>query len=259
MEKGRHISNRLLCTVCLVIFVGLNGCAARQLDFSLKYDWNNSATKFEPLSVVIGVDDFVDLRPQTRGSDNQKWYGLIPGILWLEIASDLPEIYTAFSPFNARPFHRTIAEAVSKALHDTDVSDQIIFMPEDPYRKVEYRVEGVLRRSHVSERAYYYGSTLYVWAFRVLGFPYVTYDISLEADMRIRSLATDEVIWEGKIEGARQDKYRNVYRVARGRDGKHLIAHNFTEILSQDLVRLLPEMRNAIEKAKLKTSDSAKL
>jgi len=200
-----------------------------------------------PLPVTIGVDDLVDMRPQRHGSDNKKWMGFIPGVLWLDIGSDVPEIYTAFSPFDSRPLSFNVARSLAADLHTTELFKKVVFLPEDPYTEVDYRMEGILRRSHVRVRGYYYGSSIYTWLTRVLGLPYVSYKVALKIDFRLRSMATKQVVWRGSIEGEREDKYYNVYSLARGREGKHIIAYNFTKIIAEAFPRVLQGVRGAIE------------
>jgi hypothetical protein len=205
-------------------------------------------TAESPLQIVLGVDNFVDLRPQTRGSDNKKWMGFIPGILWIEISSDIPEIYTAFSPFNSRPFNFNIAQAMADIMRQSGLCHTVFFLPEDPYRYIDYRLEGILRRSLVEETGYYYGSGIYTWVTRILGLPYVSYNMELKVDLRLRSMTTNEILWKATIAGTREDKYHNVYDLAKGIDGKHLIAYNFSQIISEQLPDILSGLRKAMEK-----------
>jgi hypothetical protein len=240
-------------TLFLTIATGLllGGCAASQLDMSVKSMVPvppNADTAEVPLQIVLGVDNFVDLRPQTRGSDNKKWMGFIPGILWIEISSDIPEIYTAFSPFNSRPFNFNIAKAIADITAQSGLCRTVVFLPEDPYRHIDYRLEGILRRSFVEETGYYYGSGIYAWVTRILGLPYVSYKMELELDLRLRSMTTNDVLWKGTIAGTREDKYHNVYGLARGMDGKHIIAYNFSQIMSEQLPGILSGLRKALEK-----------
>ena len=240
-------------TLFLTIATGLllGGCAASQLDMSVKSMVPvppNADTAKAPLQIVLGVDNFVDLRPQTRGSDNKKWMGFIPGILWIEISSDIPEIYTAFSPFNSRPFNFNVAQAIADTIGQSSLCRTVVFLPEDPYNHIDYRLEGVLRRSLVEETGYYYGSSIYAWVTRILCLPYVSYNMELEVDLRLRSMTTNEVLWKGTIAGTREDKYHNVYGLARGIDGKHIIAYNFSQIMSEQLPDILSGLRNALEK-----------
>ncbi|MCD6197113.1 MAG: hypothetical protein J7K15_00880 [Deltaproteobacteria bacterium] len=245
-----------LTLLFLTIATGLllGGCAASQLDMSVRsvapvpFDTDTAES---PLQIVLGVDNFVDLRPQTRGSDNKKWMGFIPGILWIEISSDIPEIYTAFSPFNSRPFNFNVAQAIADTIGQSSLCRAVVFLPEDPYRHIDYRLEGVLRRSLVEETGYYYGSGIYAWVTRIFGLPYVSYNMELEVDLRLRSMTTNDVLWKGTIAGTREDKYHNVYGLAEGIDGKHIIAYNFSQIMSEQLPDILSGLRKALEKVTL--------
>jgi len=241
----RRLRCRVAVTACASLLFA--GCAASQLDFSLASSARMPVAATGVLPVVIGVDNFVDLRPQLRGSDNKKWMAFIPGILWLDIDSDVPEIYTAFTPFNSRPMAMNVARSIAQDIRKSGLFESVVFLPEDPYQEAGYRLEGVLRRSFVHERGYYYGSSIYAWATRVFGLPYVSYTIALEVDLRLRSMATGEVVWRGQIAGERQDKYHNVYGVAHGKEGKHLIAYNFSKILDEALPRILQGLTQAID------------
>ncbi len=224
--------------------LGLLGCAAQPLDFSLVVSPEQGVDV--PVDAVVGVDALVDLRPQVRGSDNKKWMGFIPGILWLEIPSNTPELYTAFSPYNSRAMNLALAESLKAYLSSSGAFKEVVYLPADPYQKVDYRLEGVLRRTLVEETGYYYGSGMYAWITRIFGFPYVSYRIALEADLRLRSMESGAIIWHGKIKGTREDKYHNVYSLARGRDGKHLIASDFCSILRDELPKLTVSMTQAV-------------
>jgi hypothetical protein len=228
---------------CVCIFIA--GCAAPNLDLSLRPVSVVTGNGL-PVDAVIGVDRFVDLRPRTRGSDNKKWLGLVPGVLWIDIPTDMPEIYTPFSPYNSQPMESNVAESMAEVLSRSGVAREVVFLLEDPYRQVDYRLEGVLRRTLVKERGYYYGSFAYAWLTRVLGLPYVSYEIDLEVELRLRSMATNQVVWQGKVSGHRTDKYNSVYDLAAGRDGKHLIAYNFSAIMSDHMVEIIDGIRRGI-------------
>ncbi len=225
----------------------LTGCAAPQLDLSLHAPLatpNDSVAL--PPAVVIGVEPFVDMRPQAHGSDNQKWKGLIPGILWIEIGSDIPEIYTAFCPFSSKPMSYTVALAVAETLNAAKASKDVFFIPHNNHSDYEYRLEGVLHRSLVKETSYFYGSFMYAWLTRVIGLPYVSYEFELDVELRLRKLATNEIIWRTRLNGERSDKYYNVYSLVKGKDGKHLIAWNFSKILTPEVVKSIPSLQKAL-------------
>jgi hypothetical protein len=227
--------------------LSLAGCAPSNLDVSLETHHDSPPYAVAPLTdAIIGVDAFLDMRPQRRGSENKTWMGFIPGVLYLEIDSDLPEIYTAYSTFNSRPFSFSVPEAVSKTIGDAGICRNVVFLPEDPYARVDYRLEGVLRRSLVRETGYYYGSSVYAWVTRILGLPYVSYAIVLDVDLRLRSMETNDVIWVGKISGTREDKYHSVYGLAMGKEGKDLLAYNFSRILSEQMPGVLSGLRETL-------------
>lgn len=222
----------------------LGGCSAPTLDLSLR-PVVMVAAQSGPVVAVIGVDRFIDLRPQTRGDDNHKWLGAVPGVFWLNNATDQPELYTPYSFFNSRPLELSSAEAVAFALAEGRVADSVLFLPADPYSQVDYRLEGLLHRTLVRERCYYYGSFMYAWLTRVFGLPYVSYEVEFDLELRLREMKSGRIIWDDRITGRREDKYNNIYSLTRGRDGKHLIAHNFAAILADRL----PEIQTGISRA----------
>ncbi len=234
--------------ITLLVTLTCYGCCASSLDFSLNEPKGttiyNASTS---LPVKLGVDKFVDLRPQLRGSDNKKWLGFIPGVLWVEIDTDIPELYTGFSPFNSKPFDFSIARAIYYDLKQTNSFKDIVFLPQDPYQKVDFRLEGILKKSLIKETGYYYGSSMYAWLTRIFGLPYVSYDISLVVELRLRNLQNNKIFWHGIISGEVIDKYHSVYDLAKGRKGKHIIAYDFSSIIDKSLKKLIPQMLQAIK------------
>jgi len=228
----RHLL-RLVAALCLLLPL-MAGCSAPTLDLSLR-PVHAARESVVPAPGVLGVDRFIDLRPQTRGDDNQKWLGAVPGVLWLNIATDQPELYTPYSFFNSRPLELSSAEAVAFALTQDRVVGTVLFLPVDPYRQVDYRLEGLLHRTLVRERCYYYGSFMYSWLTRVIGLPYVSYEIEFDLELRLREMKSGEIVWHDRVSGQREDKYNSVYDLTRGRDGKHLIAYHFAAILAEKL------------------------
>lgn len=256
MKKGKKIPGIkaeiavfILQPLLLFFVVLMSGCAAPQLDLSLSTSVMpyRKIGQTAPQPVVIGVEPFVDMRPQAHGSDNQKWKGLIPGILWLEVGTDIPEIYTAFSSFSSTPMNYSVALAVSEILNDSNVSKDVFFIPRNNHSDFEYRLEGVLHKSLVTETCYYYGSFMYAWLTRVVGLPYVSYGFKLDVELRLRKLSTNEIVWSQRINGSRVDKYYNVYSLSKGKEGKHLIAWNFAEILTPEVIKSIPSLQKALQ------------
>ncbi len=239
------MSRKLLFVFFTLLLFFTSGCAAPHLDLSFKRDLP-ATRNFMEASASVGVSPFIDLRPQAHGSENQKWLGMIPGILWLEIGTDIPEIYTAFSPFDAKPISESMAEAVADLLKQSKVAGSVIYLPHHPDAQVDYRLEGRLHKTLLTETCYYYGSSLYAWATRVFGLPYVSYDVVLDVELQLKSNATGSIIWSGRLKGEGQDKYNTVYRLAKGKEGKHVIAHNFSELLASEMVRILPELEHVV-------------
>ncbi len=232
----------------LAVLVLVSGCGtASHLDLSLKTNAGLRARlSGDPVPVTIGVDEFIDLRPQSHGSDNKKYYSFFPGVLWVNIGTNLPEIYTAFTPFRTRALTSGVAEAVAHAIRQSGLCRKIVFLPVDPYAKVDYRLEGILRRTQVDERGYYYGFLMYAWILRLMGLPYVRYNVFLEVDLRLRSMQSNKIIWETKIAGCRTGKYHNVYSLTRGKEGKHCIAYYLSDILGAKLPAVLRDMKAAL-------------
>ena len=244
--------SRLSILAALAAILLLAGCSAKSIDFSLDHlepgqDLAKASIHSDDaVNKTIGVDAFIDFRPQKRGSDSKKWMGFIPGVLWLEIDSDMPELYTAFSPFNSEKMNLSAARAVYGYMKSSGHYGQVIYLPIDPYREVDYRLEGVLYRTLVEETGYYYGSSIYAWVTRILGLPYVSYRVTLDMELRLRSLKDNKVVWKERFSGTMEDKYNNVYSLASGREGKHHIAYLFSKILQDNMERLEPAMLEAI-------------
>jgi hypothetical protein len=229
-----------------VVFL-LAGCAAPQLDHSLHLPLAvHGPGQLAPPDVVIGVEPFVDRRPQAHGSDNQKWKGLIPGVLWLEIGTEMPEIYTAFSPFSSKPMDYSAALAVAEILNAARAGQEVFFIPHNNHGRLDYRLEGVLHRSLVRETSYFYGSFMYAWLTRVIGLPYVSFEFELDVELRLRSMKTDEIVWRSRLTGSSSDKYYNVYSLVKGKEGKDVIAWNFRNILTPAVVGAIPSLRQAL-------------
>ncbi len=227
--------------------VYLSGCAAPQLDLSLNNPLAaHEAPVSDPAPVIIGVEPFIDMRPQAHGSDNQKWKGLFPGILWLEIGTDIPEIYTAFSPFSSKPMSYSVALAVAEILSEANTCKEVFFIPHNNHSGYEYRLEGTLHRSLVMETSYFYGSFMYAWLTRVVGLPYVSYEFELDVELRLRKLATNEIVWRTRMKGAKEDKYYNIYSLSKGKDGKHLIAWNFADLLTPEVLANIPSLQKKL-------------
>lgn len=224
----------------------LCGCAA-SLDLSLKGIRVVPSGHECRLPISIGVDTLVDRRPQQHGEDNKKWLGFIPGTLWLQIDSDVPELYTSCAAYNSRPFNKTVTEGIGDALARSGMVHDTVFLPDDQGREIDYRLEGDLLQSLVQETSYYYGSWMYVWLFRMLSFPYVSYDFQLALDLRLRRMKDGRVIWTGRVQGSSRDKFHTVYTLAGGTEGKHAIAYNFSKILASQLPGVFKAMRAELE------------
>lgn len=228
----------------IIVSIILAGCTASKLDLSLNFKIPDSGTT-KPNLATVGIDDFLDFRPQAIASDAGKWIGFIPGVLWLDFETELPDTYTVFSDYKSEPFSRAIAKVVYSYIDKEGVFEKTLFIPWDKYSKIDYRIEGILNRSTLKETGYYYGSSLYSWLTRVIGLPYVSYEFSLNIDLRLRRIETGEIIWTYNLKGQKIDKYYNVYQLAKGREGKDIISYNFSEILKEQLPEALESLKKA--------------
>ena len=244
LPMKQDIASHISLFTFLLLLPLLGGCAATSLDVSL--DKDNGIIMESPAPVSIGVEEFVDRRPQAMGNDGKTRLGLIPGVFWLQVDSDLPEIYTAFSSFKSKPLNGNTSRSVTFALTASQVADKVVYLPDEPRTHIDYRIEGNLRQTLIKETGYYYGSAMYVWLPRILGAPYVSYDIAMEADMLLRNVKTEEIIWQGVITGQRFDHFLSIYQIANGRYGKHLIAYHFADIIARGLTELIPQIHEAL-------------
>lgn len=237
--------------ICLIIiFVFLSSCATSNLDLSLDFDSTKAYMEVPSEGAsykgVLGVDEFIDLRPQITTSDAKKWLGFIPGVLWIKFISEIPDTYAAFSSYNSGPFKMSVAHAIYTHIERNRIFEKIVFLPKDKYAKIDYRLEGVLNRTFLKETGYYYGSSFYAWVTRIIGLPYVSYEFSIDITLRLRRIDTNEIFWTYELKGGRTDKYYSVYQLTKGREGKHIISYNFSKILKAEMPSVLKSMKNAI-------------
>jgi len=233
------------CALLLASLLVLStACSSPLLDFSLEF---KPREKAEPqLAARIGVEPFFDRRPQTRASANRKWLGLIPGVLWVDIATDVPEVYTVFTPFASRPLPDNMARALAHAL-DASSGLEVFFTPAAPGDRPDFILTGSVERIRLTERCYYYGSFMYAWLTRVFGLPYVSFALDMRYHVRLICASDRRVLWEKGFSRQLEDKYHTVYELGRGRDGKHLIASMISRVLAEDLKVMIPGIRAAIE------------
>ncbi|MFQ5585985.1 MAG: hypothetical protein ACE5GF_04095 [Thermodesulfobacteriota bacterium] len=240
----RFKAGRWACSVIIILV--LSACAASELDLSLDFPGStgNIARQYEG---VLGVDEFIDLRPQLTTSDARKWLGFIPGVLWVEFITEIPDTYTVFSDYKSRPFTVSFARAIFADLERSGIFEKVVFLPKERYARVDYRLEGALNRTFLKETGYYYGSGLYAWVTRIFGLPYVSYEFSVDITLRLRDVATNEIIWVYELEGDWVDKYNNVYRLSAGRDGKHILSYNISKMLEKELPIALESLEKSLQ------------
>lgn len=229
--------------ICGLMLLLVGGCAAKPLGLSLNPTENMEVKVSQKQAQgSIGVVPFVDERPVRHGSDNTKWRGLIPGMLWIEISSDIPETYTAFSHYESKPLDRASSRAVVDILKRSGLFTEVIDLQKQPKASPQYRLNGVVYRTLVNETGYYYGSSIYAWLVRVLGLPYVSFNVEYHLGLSLTAVDSGNVLWQTEIRGAREDKFYSVYGVSRGRDGKHVIAWNLADILAEEFSQHVDEL-----------------
>lgn len=234
-----------LCLSFLLILL-VSSCAASKLDLSLDY-YKGLDNSFEKsCGLTIGIDEFIDMRPQSSTSDERKWLGFIPGVLWINFISEVPDISTGFSEYNSKSFTLAFSHAIYNHIEQTGTFEKAIFLPIDRYADIDCRLEGILERTFLKETGYYYGSSFYAWITRILGLPYVSFEFIVFFTLRLRRMDTNEVIWTYKIEGNRIDKYYNIYELTKGKENKHILSYNLSKILEEQMPKCLESLRKAM-------------
>jgi hypothetical protein len=223
----------------------LTSCASAPLDLSLDFQVPTDVS-IHPVKGVLGVDEFIDLRDRISTGDDKKWMGFIPGVLWLNIISETPDTYTGFSAYNSGPFTKAFALSVFKGMEQEGIFEKTVFLPRDKYVPVDYRLEGVLNRTHLKETGYYYGSGFYAWLTRIIGLPYVSYEVSLDITLRLRRMDTNEIVWRYDLKGEGVDKFNTVYRLTNGKEGRHVLSYNFSKILKEKMPYAMESMKRAL-------------
>lgn len=235
-----------LWTLLIIISIFFSDCGASRLDLSVDFFTDPNHTS-GPHKGVLGVDEFIDLRPQATTSDSKKWVGFIPGVLWIDFLSEIPDTYTGFSVYNSSPFKMAFAHAIYTNIERNRVFEKIVFLPRDKYTSIDYRLEGILNQTSLKETGYYYGSSFYAWITRIMGLPYVSYEFSLDITLQLRRIDTNDIIWTYELKGSRIDKYYNVYQLTKGKEGKHIISYNFSKILEEQMPSAIESMKKTLE------------
>ncbi|MEW6067822.1 MAG: hypothetical protein AB1610_05990 [Nitrospirota bacterium] len=242
------IIKNIFLRICIVfIFIFLSSCAASQLDLSLDFYLPQDDSQ-KQIDGVLGVDEFIDLRPQACTSDAKKWIGFIPGVFWLTFVSEIPDTYTGFSTYNSGPFNMAFSYAIYKNIKQSRIFKQTVFLPEDKYAPIDYRLEGVINRTLLKETGYYYGSGVYAWVTRIFGLPYVSYEINIDLTLRLRRMDTNEIIWTYELKGNRVDKYYSIYQLSSGKEGKHILSYNIAKILEEHMPSIFHSIREVAER-----------
>jgi hypothetical protein len=237
----------MVSACCVVLF--LAGCTAQSLDLSLApTDRMMMGSNARICAGTIGVKPFIDQRPVMHGSDNTKWKGLIPGVLWLEISSDIPEIYTAYSHYESKSLDRETTKGCVAILQRSGLFTAVTDLEQQPDVVTDYLLQGVVYKTEVKETGYYYGSCIYAWLLRILGLPYVSFEIEYHIGFSITDVRSGKVVWKTEIQGVREDKFYTVYSISRGRDGKHVIAWNIADILAEEFNHQAVDLQQAVLK-----------
>jgi hypothetical protein len=245
-QLGKTVRRSIfVIAICIFTF----SCASSRLDLSLDF-YVEPEEKTISQNGVLGVDEFIDLRPQLTTSEAKKWMGFVPGVLWLEFVSDIPDTYTGFSAYNSAPFRMNVAHAIYKDIEKNMVFDKVIFLPKDKYAKIDYRFEGILNKTFLKETGYYYGSGFYAWITRIIGLPYVSYEFELDVTLRIRDVKSNNIVWSYDLKGTRIDKFYNIYQLNSGKDNKHIISYNFSKIIESEMPNILKSIREALDAKK---------
>lgn len=76
----------------------------------------------------------------------------------------------------------------------------------------------------------------------------VSYEFDMNITLRLRRMDTNEVIWVYELKGNGRDKFNSVYRLTAGREGKHVLSYNLSNILKEQMPIALESMRKTLEK-----------
>ncbi len=239
------INKAFRVAVILCAYFVLASCAVNKLDNSLDYRTGGYAPS-KPFAGTLGVDEFIDLRPQGTTSDAKKWIGFIPGVLWIDFVSEIPDTFTGFSSYNSFPFKTSFARAIYRNIGENDLFEKTVYLPEDRYAKTAWRLEGILRQTTLKERCYYYGSGFYAWCTRIIGLPYVSYELDLDILLRLRRISDDKIIWTHELKGSRTDRYYNIYQLMLGKDEKNILSYNFSNILAEKMPAAMESLKAAL-------------
>jgi hypothetical protein len=240
------VNKTLMVAIIVSTFFVLTSCAVNKLDNSLDYRTSRYAPS-KPFEGTLGVDEFIDMRPQGTTSDAKKWIGFIPGVLWIDYVSETPDTYTGFSSYNSFPFKSSFARAIYRNIGENGLFEKTVFLPEDRYAKTAWRLEGIIRQTTLKERCYYYGSGFYAWCTRIIGLPYVSYETDLHITLRLRRLSDDKIIWSHEIKGSGTDRYYNIYQIMIGKEEKHILSYIFSRILEEKMPAAMESMKDALK------------
>ncbi len=231
----------------MFVFVVFASCAINKLDNSLDYK-TAGYVSLKPIEETLGVDEFIDLRPQGTTSDAKKWLGFIPGVLWIDFVSETPDTYSGFSTYNSFPFKSSFSRAIYNDISRNRLFRRVFYLPEDRYANTALRLEGILRQTTLKERCYFYGSGFYAWCTRIIGLPYISYEVTLDITLRLRRLSDNEIIWTHELRGNREDAYYNIYQLMMGKEDKHILSYNFSKILEEKIPPVMESLRETLSR-----------
>lgn len=249
---------RLLFLIVLTQFA--TACVSPQLDQSIRLNdqhseqirqsdhENNNESQREAINKTIAIDEFIDLRPRKGTSDAMTWIGFIPGVVWLELLTEIPDSHTVATDYNAGSFTNAFSQGYYRYIKSKNIFKKVHYLPYDKYVSTDYRLEGVLHRTFLNEIVYYYGSGLYAWITRILSLPYVSYEFEIDLELRLRNLKTNQLVWRYRLNESGKDRYNSIYRLSRGIRGQNVISYNISRLLSRHNERILAGILDAMKR-----------
>lgn len=231
----------------LLLSIGflISGCVADQINQAIILTPNNNHYVKSPLPVSIAVDEFIDIRPRMGTSDARTWIGFIPGVLWLNLSTEIPDSHTVATDYNAGAFGEAFALAFYEVIRKSAIFRDSYYLPVDRYVNYDYRLEGVVGRTHLTETVYYYGSGLYAWISRIIGMPYVSYYFEIEVELRLRRKRDNKIVWNYKVKEKSEDRMNSIYRLTNGVEGQNVISYNYSRMLKKHIHEILKGLANA--------------
>ncbi len=238
----------LLIIPLLILSVITSNCTSASIDHGLVFVPEKQTEPYyiKTIPHTLGVDGFVDLRPRISSSDANTWIGFFPFVLWIKFDSDIPDTHTVAAVYNIGSMTDGYSIAFYNLFTNTGPFQKVVYLRQDPYAKIQYRLEGVLYRSHLRETLYYYGSSFYAWFTRILGLPYVSYFVQTDLELRIRRLSDEKIVWKYRITDELDDRYHSIYGLSSGERGQNIISYDYSRIVEKHLPDMMDSLNAAI-------------